>query len=219
MTAGRGFTLIELLVVIAIIAILAAILFPVFARAREKARQTSCLSNLRQLGLAMEMYYEDYQRFPWDDLTEGGALEGTAPTWTWRLMIYPYVHNTQIFVCPTASQLNSFDATYPDYDQLAGYAINHVHWDDDLGTDAEPPPGHTMSMVRSPAEVILLTDFIGDHVISHFGTQEHGFVRRDSAATRHNEGCNYLFVDGHAKWLRPTQVHCSDTLCYWSMGR
>ena len=219
MILQKGFTLIELLVVIAIIAILAAILFPTFARSREKARQTSCMSNLRQIGLAFAMYEEDYLRIPWDDLTEGGAIEGTAPTWTWRLMIHPYVMNTQIFVCPTAPDLNEFDATWPDYDQLAGYAINHVHWDDDLGTDAEPPPGRTMPEILSPSEVIMATDFTGDHVISHFGTQEHGFVRRDPAATRHSGGCNYLFVDGHVKWHVPTQILCSDQICLWSIGR
>lgn len=214
----RGFTLIELLVVIAIIAILAAMLFPVFARAREKARQVVCMSNMKQLGMAFGMYAADYQRLPWDDLTVGGAPEGTAPTWTWRLMIYPYVRNADIFVCPTAPALSTFDGTFPDYDQTAGYAINHVHWDNDLGTDAEPPPGHTYVEIQRPTQTILLTDFTGEYVISHFGTQEHGFVRDDRAATRHNDGCNYLFCDGHVKWLVPTQVPCSDAECWWSIA-
>ncbi len=218
MTSRRGFSLIELLVVIAIIAVLAAMLFPVFARAREKARQVACLNNMRQLGLAFGMYNEDYHRLPWDDLTVGGAPEGSAPTWTWRLMIYPYVKNHQIFVCPTAPELSTFDGTWPDYDQTAGYAINHVHWDNDLGTDAEPPPGHTMDEVRFPSQVILITDFTGEYAISHFGTQEHGFVRTDDAATRHNDGCNYMFLDGHVKKMMPTQIPCSDQSCYWSIA-
>src|ERR1035437_3779628 len=96
----RGFTLIELLVVIAIIAILAAILFPVFARAREKARQTSCTSNLKQLGLGMMMYCQDY-----DDCTPI-AYSGDNPgvTWwsfTWKERIYPYVKNYQLYDCPS----------------------------------------------------------------------------------------------------------------------
>ncbi len=215
----RGFTLIELLVVIAIIAILAAILFPVFARAREKGRQTSCGSNLHQLGVAMAMYVQDYDgRYPWDDLTVGGGQEGVDPTWTWRLMLQPYAHNVQVFVCPSAADLSSFDGSWPDYAQTAGYAINHVHWDNDLGTDAEPPPGHNTSEVLYPAQTIVLTEFTGDYVISHYGTQEHRFLRGDAAATRHNGGANYLFCDGHVKWFVPTQVKCSDDICMWSIA-
>lgn len=93
----KGFTLIELLVVIAIIAILAAILFPVFARAREKARQTSCLSNAKQMGLAYAMYAQDFDdRGPCYDYVAGG-------TWrmSWDALLYNYVKNEQVFVCPT----------------------------------------------------------------------------------------------------------------------
>jgi len=215
----RGFTLIELLVVIAIIAILAAILFPVFARAREKARQVACMSNIRQIGVAVWMYVEDYKGvIPWDDLTIGGAPEGTAPTWTWRLMIFPYVQNDQIFVCPTAPRQNTFDGTFPDYGQTAGYAINHVHWDNDLGTGAEPPPGHPVEDIRYPVRCILLTDFTGDYSISAWGTQAHGYVHDDPSGTRHNDGCNYLFCDGHVKWQTPTQIRCTDTECWWSIN-
>src|SRR5437763_14870133 len=94
----NGFTLIELLVVIAIIAILAAILFPVFAQAREKARQTACASNMRQMGLAVQMYLQDYdERFP---------LAATAPTPTtflnWHHLVDPYVKNKQVWICPSA---------------------------------------------------------------------------------------------------------------------
>src|SRR6056297_580676 len=91
----RGFTLIELLVVIAIIAILAAILFPVFARAREKARQASCLSNAKQLGLGFMMYVQDYdERLP--------AVYVWLPEGYWAQLIYPYVENHQVYQCPSA---------------------------------------------------------------------------------------------------------------------
>src|SRR5271165_4979340 len=92
----KGFTLIELLVVIAIIAILAAILFPVFAKAREKARQASCLSNEKQLGLALMQYLQDYdERLPavWDGFR--------SPETNWGIETYPYVKNLSVFSCPS----------------------------------------------------------------------------------------------------------------------
>src|SRR5688572_10693085 len=90
-----AFTLIELLVVIAIIAILAAILFPVFAQAREKARQTACLSNQKQVGTALMMYYTDYE----DTIVPNG-LGGTGNQQTWPDLLHPYIKNTQVFLCP-----------------------------------------------------------------------------------------------------------------------
>src|SRR5258708_3751554 len=106
----RGFTLIELLVVIAIIAILAAILFPVFAQARESARKISCLSNCKQMGLAAMMYIQDYdEMYPctsWDTPAIGTSDNDTrnpnyrsAMQWLWRIM--PYQKNRQLFVCPS----------------------------------------------------------------------------------------------------------------------
>jgi prepilin-type N-terminal cleavage/methylation domain-containing protein len=95
----RAFTLIELLVVIAIIAILAAILFPVFAQARESARQTSCLSNMKQIGIGLMMYTGDYdEQYPPSQL-------GLSPNLvSWPVMIFPYIKSSQVFVCPSASK-------------------------------------------------------------------------------------------------------------------
>jgi len=104
----RGFTLIELLVVIVMIDILAAILFPVFARAREKARQASCQSNLKQMGLAWLMYVQDYdERAPWNSVTNvAGVTQGVEFSWDGWIAngLYPYVKNWQIFNCPSGQE-------------------------------------------------------------------------------------------------------------------
>ncbi len=94
----RAFTLIELLVVIAIIAILAAILFPVFAQAREKARQTACLSNMKQIGIGLIMYSSDYdEQYPPSQLGSGALLV------SWPQIMQPYIKNEQVFVCPSSA--------------------------------------------------------------------------------------------------------------------
>src|SRR4030095_16663914 len=96
----RGFTLIELLVVIAIIAILAAILFPVFAQAREKARQATCLSNTRQIGTALMMYAQDYDE---TIVPNNDQITGSTTTGNWSDFLQPYIKNQQVFLCPSSS--------------------------------------------------------------------------------------------------------------------
>jgi prepilin-type N-terminal cleavage/methylation domain-containing protein/prepilin-type processing-associated H-X9-DG protein len=102
----RGFTLIELLVVIAIIAILAAILMPVFAQAREKARQISCTSNMKQMTHAVNMYVQDYDgHYPrlWSDGPRSRTIRNGPEIWYWHILIQPYVKNWQLFICPSCS--------------------------------------------------------------------------------------------------------------------
>src|SRR5262249_34189184 len=131
----RGFTLIELLVVIAIIAILAAILFPVFGRARENARRSSCLSNLKQIGLGIMQYTQDYdEQFP--KAWRGSANTGSAATdkYKWMDAIFPYVKSEQIFNCPSHTLPVTINAvTYDSYSfrngtKYGSYACNSAYW-------------------------------------------------------------------------------------------
>jgi len=211
----RGFTLIELLVVIAIIAILAAILFPVFARAREKARQTSCLSNLKQIGTAMMMYVQDY------DERYGQSLSGTtAGTVTVYHVIMPYMKNAQILQCPSkkdeisAAGVNAFisavgaPALAPGF-YGTSYMFNPCVWEDGNLTGLVSPISD--SEIPRPAETIV----IGDGNLAATASFNSPIV------ARHNEVANCAFADGHAKVVKAVQttstyVDCEgETLPVW----
>lgn len=192
----RGFTLIELLVVIAIIAILAAILFPVFARAREKARATSCLSNIKQMALGVLMYTQDY-----DERLPGVFSQGAVGQWgvctchnwaAWAINIFPYVKNQQIFYCP--SYTPSWFATGA-HCGLNAYGLNHVLCGQNFGP--------TLADVHYPAECILIADATYYVVTCRYTG---AFPRGSYNLTdpRHSEGCNVAFVDGHGKWMKKT---------------
>jgi len=182
----QGFTLIELLVVIAIIAILAAILFPVFAKAREKARQSSCLSNTKQLGLACLQYAQDYdEMLPWHCRYTGGA---DAAGNDWQGQIAPYCKSVQIFKCPSYSTSNSYCAGY-------GYNLSRNASNVQVGCDYMP-----LGACQYPAETIMLGDSNGTKWIGHWDFANG--VGQIPNPGRHNEGGNYVMVDGHAKWYR-----------------
>ena len=204
----RGFTLIELLVVIAIIAILAAILFPVFAKAREKARQSSCLSNLKQLSLGMLQYTQDYdERFVlrstgWrGQLTYGvNATVPEAPDFPWEPTygyhdswpnkIYPYVKNVQVYRCPSQSTPVCMGVDYGltdfGYRSSTNTAVGMFN--------TVPTP--SLGMFVRPAETMMLADKYGGNPAYIMNTNHY------ACAARHNDGGNVAFVDGHCKWLK-----------------
>ncbi len=199
----RAFTLIELLVVIAIIAILAAILFPVFAKAREKARQNSCLSNQKQIGIGMLQYAQDYdERYPiyWRNVlqtdtsapgltyrTSNGSITGNYMSW--MDFIAPYCKNNQLFKCPSASEREA-GGLGPSY----GYNRN-VH-------NSGGTPNSLGQIVR-PAECLLTLDYCT--VYSVYANLGEYITFSNSTAVKsvqpHNDGTNVSFADGHSKWL------------------
>jgi prepilin-type N-terminal cleavage/methylation domain-containing protein/prepilin-type processing-associated H-X9-DG protein len=209
----RGFTLIELLVVIAIIAILASILFPVFARAREKARQTSCLSNTKQLVLAVVSYAQDYDELlPTEDYNYGGDGNTALVDGSWRGAIMPYCKNVQLFICPShrpsPGTYGIFDGRYNDCGMVASYAINDGHQGLAGQSGAPSPPrGQSLGVCEDASSVIFLIESTGpDDDQTTADKSTHGWVPTAANFTRHNGGANYSFVDGHAKWLKPTVI-------------
>ena len=146
-----GFTLIELLVVIAIIAILAAILFPVFAKVREKARQTACASNLKQIGLGIIQYVQDNdERYP---VGAQGAPLGQG----WGGPVYPYVKSTQVFKCP--DDPNKAQEGPDEYH--VSYAANFNFLRTDPGSANDPHPGQALASLTSPAKTVFLCEAFG----------------------------------------------------------
>lgn len=191
----RGFTLIELLVVIAIISILAAILFPVFARAREQARKAACQSNLKQIGLGIAMYVQDFdETFPmasmaytvpadtWPRRTNSGAAITTA---YWFTVISPYVKSTQLFVCPTAGEIpfsggygwNICGTVYCGSTCTSGIG-NGFGW---YPTKANTPTASFLKV--SQVEEAANTIMIGDPASNSYGSNGHLFFAPTSAST------------------------------------
>ena len=224
-----AFTLIELLVVIAIIAILAAILFPVFARARENARRSSCQSNLKQIGLGILQYIQDYD--------EKMPSYGPPVNVGWADAVQPYVKSTQLFqcpsepkspnnnplACPTSSGCTGFGETgYTDYFYNGGLTFYN-------GSFSE---GRNSAELQHPTTTIMNGDngsYNAGNIIPYYASAGNsgydcagilGFqtggncgdpALNRTAATRHLDGANYAFVDGHVKFQKPTQIYGNAT--------
>jgi prepilin-type N-terminal cleavage/methylation domain-containing protein/prepilin-type processing-associated H-X9-DG protein len=190
---ARGFTLIELLVVIAIIAILAAILFPVFARARAKARQSACLSNMKQISLALIMYASDHdQLLPYWCVWQNGTDHDNLDV-TWDVSINPYMKNSQLLICPD-NTFNGGGNTHQS-GKKRGYAM--PRYVAAQMQDAPPNPVDTLLLAEKGA---YLSGSYEDAAVEH--PKQAGFseLSPSQVACRHNEGNTFGFVDGHSKW-------------------
>lgn len=214
MESKRAFTLIELLVVIAIISVLAAILFPVFATAREKARQTQCLSNLKQIANSELLYMQDndggiHSVIPggW----EGKAGQVGEPS-MWMGVLQPYAKNTQIFRCPSAVA-PTIDITYAGrvntsvgMNSYLGWYFNYWHfymWDK---TTPNPRPVYE-STIQYPAQTVLFCDGVdkpknGAAARGYYIDPSCGKDLQYGLSTRHSDGTVMVMADGHAKWVK-----------------
>lgn len=202
MKPRKGFTLIELLVVIAIIAILAAILFPVFAKAREKARTASCQSNLKQIALASKMYSADYDQC----LTPANSVAG-ANYYLFTNLLYPYVKNSQVFICsshdPDWTLVVNPHVCVQSQTVMSNYTVNYCVSKGYTSTVSEAD-------LTKPAESIEYADGLCPNAqptnaaTTCFGVDQ----------TRHNKGGNCSFYDGHVKWLPSDKLNAGSTL--WS---
>ena len=205
----RGFTLIELLVVIAIIGLLAAILFPIFAKMRENGRRTMCLSNIRQISIAVMAYEQDHDTFFPPTLTPEGD---------WAGAVLPYAPANDVFRCPSCPVPAGWEVNTPNFpeDTAKGYAVNTSLYD----TDAKNSPLST-TQVHFPSSTVFLCEFAyrsgprtgeTEYPSALSGPDDGEELGAGQSflgvagARRHNGGSNYAFVDGHAHWYSPAQV-------------
>jgi prepilin-type N-terminal cleavage/methylation domain-containing protein/prepilin-type processing-associated H-X9-DG protein len=204
--SGRraGFTLVELLVVIAVIALLAAILFPVFARARENARRSSCQSNLRQIGLGILQYAQDY-----DELVPARQhASGSVSPRSWRGMLQPYIKSADVFRCPSnrANAANAADGIRRSYNCNGLSSTANL-----CGTAPMPeiPTGTPVHLARiqNTAQLILVVEgregFPEMRIDNNMYGSTTSYGRGDFFAG-HLGTANFLFADGHVKSLKPT---------------
>lgn len=223
---GNAFTLIELLVVIAIIAILAAILFPVFGRARENARRTACLSNVKQWGLGLMQYIADYdEKFP--TMGYEGQPGGAPEPFRWYNVLTPYTKSTQLGACPSDSSTTNASGQQlrdaqgveiPRFSYLANDYMGGAIWENGALKGFNPT---SLASIVSPADTIFMTEGVRGFGVPYFAqdvgafitgvgdprgftwANENNLVEADRFnVIRHFDGANFLFSDGHAKYYK-----------------
>jgi prepilin-type N-terminal cleavage/methylation domain-containing protein/prepilin-type processing-associated H-X9-DG protein len=218
MQRKRGFTLIELLVVIAIIAILAAILFPVFAKAREKARQTSCTSNLKQIGLAFKMYVQDYDErwpnssprgaAPINDCCSAGQQGGNGLNFGWGGWIsnalIPYTKNQQIYICPSANTAGFYDPWNGGNANTNGPNSNSYCFNYYGVYGMQEAHFQTVSeqLIMWDSSFTAWADCGYESSCGLWGDPNRDwrqFANKNPLAAIHNGKIDYLFEDGHVK--------------------
>jgi prepilin-type N-terminal cleavage/methylation domain-containing protein len=196
----RGFTLIELLVVIAIIAILAAILFPVFAQARESARQTTCLSNQKQIGLSVAMYTQDYDStFPAQSTDNLWIVAAGGKVTTYVDELLPYEKNQNIWICPSdlSNPSNDPHGKPTPKPPAVGYHMNgNLITKTGLAEASVVAPSNCLLMRESGAGVVWLEAYLQ-------GSNNQVWRGSNGRAGPHKDGYNMLVADTHAKWFRP----------------
>lgn len=205
----KAFTLIELLVVIAIIAILAAILFPVFARARENARRASCMSNLKQIGLGIMQYTQDYdEHYPMYRVTRLSSSYDEMP-YGWVDAIQPYVKSYQLFQCPTEPTSPNLAYRLGEASsRITDYALNTRLGGSDCSS-AGKGSGMSLAAIDRPSVTALVIEYRGYGSASFISSTDNGRVYipytnsvSSGLVERHFNGINMTFADGHVKFIR-----------------
>jgi prepilin-type N-terminal cleavage/methylation domain-containing protein/prepilin-type processing-associated H-X9-DG protein len=229
----KGFTLIELLIVIAIIALLAAILFPVFSRARENARRASCQSNLKQIGLGIMQYTQDYdEKMPYHQIFNPPVPQEVP----WQFSIQPYVKSVQLFKCPsnvgpptpyvygsnqTANGVPAIRISYvANGGELVGDSTSGVGMGGLRPFRKHDRAPMSLALMSFPSTTIAVSEVKNSagSAINPFLLDNTKFNGANTGFTNHLGVTNFLFIDGHVKAMKPTATATTATSNMWTIN-